>query len=274
MTQEKPDQTSAAAAVRPGRDAHSAPTGTTLVLALLILATFGMSAVSLLASLGFIGASSSSRDFERLAKEYLLNNPGVIVEAVNQMEARQQAAQEGEMARIVATRSHDIFNDPNSPVGGNVDGDVTLVEFFDYNCPYCRAATPIMQQLMQEDPGVRIVFKEFPILGPGSRFAAQAALASRKQGKYAAFHEAMMAYKGQIGEGSTLEIAAQVGLDVEQLKRDMADPGIEASIRSNFELADALRVSGTPTFVSGTEVTRGLVDLEVMRQLIATARQE
>jgi protein-disulfide isomerase len=250
------------------------PAAMTIVLLVLMVATLGMSAASLLASFGYLGNAPPRADFESLAKEYLLDNPEVIVEAVRQMEARQQAAQENELTAVVAARQEDIFNDPASPVGGNVAGDVTLVEFFDYNCPYCRQAAPIMQQLQQEDGGVRIVFKEFPILGPGSRFAARAALASQKQGKYVAFHSAMMTYKGQISESSTLEIAAQVGLDVEQLKRDMADPAIEAEIRSNFELADALRISGTPTFVSGKQTTRGLVDLETMAQLIAAARAE
>lgn len=250
------------------------PTAMTIALLLLMVATFGMSAASLLVSFGYLGNAPPRADFDSLAKEFLLDNPGVIVEAVTLMEARQRASQENELTAVVTARHEEIFNDPASPVGGNINGDVTLVEFFDYNCPYCRQAAPIMRQLQQQDGDVRIVFKEFPILGPGSRFAAAAALASRKQGKYAVFHNAMMSDKGQISEASTLEIAAQVGLDVEQLKRDMADPAIEAEIRSNFDLADALRVSGTPTFVSGKEVTRGLVDLEVMRQLIAAARQE
>jgi protein-disulfide isomerase len=276
MTPETPDAAGPSDDSAPsfGQPKRSRPTAATTVLLLLMVATFGMSAASLLVSLGYVGNAPPRSDFESLAKEYLLNNPEVIVEAVTQMEARQRAAQENELTTVVTARHAEIFNDPASPVGGNAAGDVTLVEFFDYNCPYCRQAAPIMQQLQQEDGGVRIVFKEFPILGPGSRFAARAALASQKQGKYVAFHSAMMTYKGQIAEGSTLEIAAQVGLDVEQLKRDMADPAIEAAIQSNFDLADALRVSGTPTFVSGKQITRGLVDLEVMTQLIAAARQE
>jgi protein-disulfide isomerase len=276
MTQETPTTsgTPDGAAPAPRSPKRSWRTAITIAVALLMLGTFGMSAASLLVSLGYIGSAPPSRDFESLAKDYLLNNPEVIVDAVNQMEARQQAAQEDEMAQIVAARSRDIFDDPGSPVGGNEAGDATLVEFFDYNCPYCRQAAPIMQRLQQADPGVRIVFKEFPILGPGSTFAAKAALASQKQGKYLEFHEAMMTYKGQISESSTLEIAAQVGLDVEQLKLDMTDPAIEAAIDANFELADALRVSGTPTFVTGKEITRGLVDLEVMTQLIAAARAD
>jgi len=255
-----------------GRPKRTRPTAMVVALLILVVATFGMSAASLLVSLGFLGSAEPRGNFESL--EYLLSNPEVIVQAVKQMEARQQAAQENELTAVLTACHAEIFNDPESPVGGNVDGDATLVEFFDYNCPYCRQAAPLMQQLQQEDGEVRIVFKEFPILGPGSRFAAQAALASQKQGKYVDFHSAMMAYKGSISEASTLAIAAEVGLDVEQLKRDMADPAIEATIRSNFDLADALRLSGTPSFISGKQITRGLVDLETMTQLIAAARAQ
>lgn len=253
---------------------RSGPTAMTVALLFLLIGTFGMSAASLLVSLGYLGAPRPTADFADQAKDYLLENPEVIVDAVRQMEMRQRATEENELTAVVVARSDEIFNDPASPVGGNPAGDVTLVEFFDYNCPYCRQAAPIMQKLQQADSGLRIVFKEFPILGPGSEFAARAALASQKQGKYIAFHEAMMAYKGSISESSTLELAAKVGLDVEQLKADMGDPAIETAIEANFALADALRISGTPSFVSGTEITRGLVDLDTMTRLIAAARAQ
>ena len=278
MTPEAPDTVGSSSGTGPTSDQpkRTRPAATVVALFVLMVASFGMSAASLLVSLGYLGSGSPplTRDFESLAKDYLLANPEVIVEAVRQIEVRQQAAQENELTAIVTARHAEIFNDPASPVGGNPAGDVTLVEFFDYNCPYCRQAAPFMQQLQAVDRGVRIVFKEFPILGPGSRFAARAALASQKQGKYLAFHTAMMTHKGSISESSTLEIAARVGMDVEQLKRDMADPAIEAAIRSNFDLADALRLSGTPSFISGKQITRGLVDLETMTQLIAAARAQ
>jgi protein-disulfide isomerase len=166
-----------------------------------------------------------------------------------------------------------IFNDAASPVAGNPKGDVTLVEFFDYNCPYCRKAAPIIEELARGDPNLRLVFKEFPILGPGSTFAARAALASQKQDKYLAFHNAMMAYPGSIRETSTLEVAANVGLDVARLREDMEDPAIKQSIDRNLALAEDLRITGTPSFVAGKEIARGLADLEAMKELIAKARQ-
>lgn len=275
MTPETPDASqSLEHASSPPPPKRGRPTGMTVALLFLLLGTFGMSAASLLVSLGYVGGARPTTDFGGQAREYLLSNPEVIVDAVRQMEMRQRAAQENELTAVVTARRDEIYNDPASPVGGNPAGDVTLVEFFDYNCPYCRQAMPIMQQLQQADSGLRIVFKEFPILGPGSKFAARAALASQKQGKYIAFHEAMMAYKGSISESSTLEVAARIGLDVEQLKADMANPAIDTAIQANFDLADALRISGTPSFVSGTEITRGLVDLGTMTKLIAAARAQ
>ncbi len=272
MTPELPQAPDEHAHVPPPAPIRGWPGTMKVAVVVLLLGTFGMSAASLLVSLGYLGDGRPRADFGSQAEEYLLNNPEIIVEAVNRMEAKQKAAQEDEVTALLSARSADIFSNPASPVGGNPDGDVTLVEFFDYNCPYCRQAQPLLQQLLQADPGVKLVLKEFPILGPGSTFAARAALASQKQGKYAAFHEAMMTHKGSISEGSTLEIAAKVGLDVDQLKTDMADPAIEAEIRSNFELADALRISGTPSFITAKQITRGLVELEAMTQLIAAAR--
>lgn len=183
------------------------------------------------------------------------------------MEARRQAAENSQLTAVISQRHDEIFNDPASPVGANPKGDAILVEFFDYNCPYCRRAMPMLDTLEQEDKGLRLVFKEYPILGPGSVFAARAALASRNQGKYLAFHQALMTYDGRIIEASTLEIAADVGIDVERLKTDMRDPAIDAAIKRN-----ALRIGGTPSFVVGKEVVRGLVDEATMKLLIASAR--
>ncbi|CAN7568962.1 DsbA family protein [Phyllobacterium sp. LjRoot231] len=244
-----------------------------LVFGSLILA--GVSALlSALALLFAAGVLPPLRDagFERQVRSYLLANPDVIVESVNGMEARQKATEENELTLVLAQRHDDVFNDPASPVGANPQGDATLVEFFDYNCPYCRKATPMLDGLEQADKGLRLVFKEYPILGPGSVFAARAALASQKQGKYLAFHKAMMTYKGQITENSSLEIAAQVGLDVERLKKDMEDPAIDEAINRNRALAGVLRISGTPTFVAGKEILRGLVDVDTLKQLIASVR--
>ncbi|MEI2302190.1 DsbA family protein [Ensifer sp. MJa1] len=231
-----------------------------------------LSALALLFAAGILPPLRDGTDFQLDLRSYLLANPEVIIESVNGMEARRQAAAENELTAIITQRHDEIFNDPGSPVGANPNGDVTLVEFFDYNCPYCRRAMPILDSLEREDKGLRLVFKEYPILGPGSVFAARAALASQKQAKYLAFHKAMMAYQGRITETSSLEVAAEVGIDVEQLKTDMQDPAIDAIIRRNLALAQALRIAGTPSFVAGKEIVRGLTDSGAMKRLIASAR--
>lgn len=238
------------------------------------VAALGVSVVALIFALGLSKGNPESLDFEKEVRAYLLANPEIIVEAVNQLEARQKETEVNEVTAVIASASDEIFNDPASPVGGNPDGDVSLVEFFDYNCPYCRKAAPVMAELEAGDRGLRIVFKEFPILGPGSEFAARAALASRKQDKYMAFHKAMMSHTGKIDEGSVLEIAASLGLDVAQLKKDMDDPAIKQAIASNLDLAGKLRITGTPGFVAGKETVQGLAPLSSMKELIARARQK
>ena len=211
--------------------------------------------------------------FEQRVREYLLQNPEVIMEALQILQERQRAAEAEGLKRTIAERSDEILNDPDAPVGGNPAGDVTLVEFFDYNCPYCRRVAPTVVELEETDPDLRLVYKEFPILGPGSQFAARAALASRKQGKYVAFHNAVMQASEQVTEESVMEIARTVGLDPEQLKTDMQDPAIQEAIARNLRLANALGITGTPSFIIGEEVVPGAVDLRTLQSLIGRARR-
>ena len=252
------------------------PASRLMVVAALVLSTFAalFSGAALLFSAGIIGDrnGSPSGDFAAQAEAFILANPEVLIESVQQLEARQQTAAADELKTLIGERRDEIFNDPASPVLGNEAGDVTLVEFFDYNCPYCRKAAPLMAELQASDQNVRLVYKEFPILGPGSAFAARAALASQKQGKYAEFHEAMMTHSGAIDESSTLEIARRIGLDIDQLQQDMQDPAIEDSIQRNLALAGDLRINGTPSFVVGDDIIRGLTDLPTLQGLIAEAR--
>ncbi|MCT9000273.1 DsbA family protein [Chelativorans intermedius] len=245
-------------------------------IAATILSAFAVlvAVLALLVATGTLDVGRSvPRDFEAQARQYLLDNPEVVVEALQRLEERRQQAEANELQTLIVERHDEIFNDSTAPVAGNPDGDVVLVEFFDYNCPYCRKATSDIRQAIEDDPNLKLVFKEWPILGPGSEFAARAALASLKQGKYDAFHHALMGFPGRIGENSTLTIAGDVGLDVEQLKRDMQDPAIAAAIERNRALADDLRITGTPTFVVGDEIIRGLVDLATLKRFIADARQ-
>ncbi|MGF1623993.1 MAG: DsbA family protein [Alphaproteobacteria bacterium] len=215
----------------------------------------------------------SQEEFETRVRDYLMAHPEVILEAVQGLQARQEqdAAQAAQAA--IGDRADDLLHDPDSPVAGNPDGDVTLVEFFDYNCPYCRQVAPVMAEAMAADPELRVVYKEFPILGEGSDFAARAALAADRQGRYLAFHEAMMAHQGTVDRNVTLVLAEDVGLDLERLEADMADPAIRAAINRTYELAGALQINGTPGFVVGDTIIPGAVDLATLQAAIGQARE-
>lgn len=211
-------------------------------------------------------------EFERRVRAYLLDNPEVIIEAMQVLEARQRTAAQTEVQAVLTARADEVFRDPESPVGGNPEGDVTLVEFFDYNCPYCRQVAPVMAKAEAADQKLRVVYKEFPILGPNSIFAAKAALAAHRQERYVPFHQALMQSKSAVNEETVLATAAKIGLDVDRLKADMNDSAIQTAIDRNLALAGVLRINGTPSFVVGEEIVRGATDLNTLQGLIQKAR--
>ena len=149
-----------------------------------------------------------------------------------------------------------------------------MVEFFDYNCPYCRKVAGPVRETTAADSGLRVVYKEFPILGPNSVVTAKAALAADRQGRYVAFHDALMQEKGVADEASALRIAAEIGLDTARLKTDMADPALQSAIDRNLKLAGALRIEGTPAFVIGEQILRGASDAATLQELVAKARKK
>ena len=173
----------------------------------------------------------------------------------------------------ILARQDELLNDPASPVGGNPDGDVTLVEFFDYQCPYCKTIFPSIQELPAEDRKLRFVFKEIPSPGKDSVFAARAALAARRQGKYLELHMAPMPARGKLTETTVMRLAEKVGVDVDRLRRDMAERTIGDMIRRNLELADALGIDGTPAFIIGDTQVPGAVEIDTLKTLIARPRQ-
>ncbi|VCU62359.1 27kDa outer membrane protein (plasmid) [Tritonibacter mobilis] len=209
---------------------------------------------------------------KELVLEAIRENPGIVFEAAQLFEQQQQALQAQAAAQVLDTEKATLENDPNAPVLGNPDGDVTVVEFFDYNCPYCRRVKPEMEALLAADPNVRVVYREWPILGDGSVFAARAALASRNQGKYEEFHWAMMQLKERAEEASILRTAEDIGLDVAQLRRDMNGPEIEEHIQTSMRLAQSLGFSGTPSFVIGDSLAPGLIQADQMIELVDQAR--
>lgn len=248
---------------------------TLAIKAALLLSAMAAAAsiVSLLIVTGFLDVGlSASPHFDARVRQYLLENPAVLLEVAERLDETRATEEVDEIASLIAENREELLTAPASPILGNPNGDVTVVEFFDYNCPYCRSAAPVLAEAMQADPQVRVVMKEFPILGAGSTFAAKAALAANAQGKYDDLHRALMAYKGAIDESSTLEIAASLGLDVERLKRDMEAPSVSTEIQRNVRLAGDLRINGTPSFVIGREVARGYIDLLKMQEMVASAR--
>ena len=212
---------------------------------------------------------------EKLVRDVLISNPEILVDAMRALEAKQQtqAAEAGRAA--IAANAKELLNDGHSFVAGNPKGDVTIVEFFDYRCGYCKQVHPSLQALLKEDGKIRLVLKELPVLGPESIAASRAAVAALEQdkgGKYYAFHNAMMGHRGQLSEAEIFRIAEQAGLDIKKLKADMALPKVEQALRSNLALADKLGIQGTPGFVIGNELVPGAIPLETMRQLVKQAR--
>ncbi|MDA5095725.1 DsbA family protein [Aliiroseovarius sp. KMU-50] len=223
------------------------------------------------------GALADGLDESRvkeLVLEAIRENPEIVMEAVSILEQRQAEVAELARADTLSNQRNLLEQDPNAPVLGNPDGDVTVVEFFDYNCPYCRRAMDEVQGLLDDDPNVRLVYREWPILGEGSVFAARAALASRNQGKYEEFHWAMMGMKGRAGEASVLRIAEDIGLDVDQLQKDMQAPEIDEHIATSMNLSKSLGFNGTPSFVIGKALVPGFVEKNKLVEIIDATREE
>lgn len=211
---------------------------------------------------------------ETLVRDYILKNPEIIVESLRGYEEKHRQASEKEAREAIATSRDALEKDRTSPVAGNPQGDVTLVQFFDYRCGYCKKVVPSIQELLKTDKNIRLVFKEFPILGPDSVTASRAALAAWKisPDKYFPFHLALMEMRGEMSEARVLETAKKVGIDVDKLKTAMADSSIKSAIERNIDLARTLQINGTPAFIIGGQLVPGAVDLATLREMVATAR--
>jgi len=211
---------------------------------------------------------------EQVVEQYIRAHPEVIEQTLQALQAKREVEERERVRNLIATRQAELLNDPNSPVSGNLKGDVTVVEFFDYRCGYCKRVAGTVTQLQQEDPNVRIVYKDYPILGEASVLAARAALASKAQGKHLAFHEALLASEEEMNQETILGLATAVGLDTKKLQRDMESPSIQTTIERNRTLARELGINGTPGFIIGTELVPGALDLKDLKNLIRQVRQE
>ena len=208
-----------------------------------------------------------------LALQAIRENPQIVMEAAAILEAQEDARKADQSVALLSSRRDVLERDPNAPVLGNVDGDVTIVEFFDYNCPYCKRVKLEIQALMAADPDIRLVYREWPILGEGSVFAARAALAARNQGKYEEFHWAMMGLQGRAEEASILNAAVEIGLDADKLRADMGAPEINEHIQTSMELAAALGFNGTPSFVIGEALVPGFIKTVQFEGYVEGARE-
>jgi protein-disulfide isomerase len=209
---------------------------------------------------------------EEIIRDYLLKNPEIIGQALKTLEERQRQAEKQEFLKALTAHREELLGDPRSPVGGNPRGSVTVVEFFDYRCPHCKRAAPDLKKLARDDPDVRIVYKQFPMLGPDSELAARASLAAHAQGKHAALHDALMASSGPLTLRAILKLAGPAGIDVAKLEADMEKPEFRATIERDLSLGEAIGITGTPSFVIGFELVPGRVDLETLKALVAEAR--
>ncbi len=187
----------------------------------------------------------------QIIKEYLINNPEIFIEVQGALEAKLEKEQAERLKVAIAENAEELFRDPNAAVAGDPDGDITVVEFFDYNCGYCRRGLQDVVKLVESDPKVRVVFKDLPILSKGSEDAARVVLAARKQGKYWELHRALLEARGQANEASALKLAEELGLDMEQLKADMDSDEVKAEIAQAEVLAKKMGVNGTPHFLVG-----------------------
>jgi len=219
--------------------------------------------------------SEEREAFRAEVRAYLLENPDVIVEAMQVLEARQQAEQATADLDLIDANELDLYDDPASWVGGNPDGDVTIVEFIDYRCGYCRRAHPEVSELVESDGNIRIIVKEFPILGEDYVAASRFAIATlQKAGAeaYKAAHDALIALPGQVSDDVLRNVARTIGVEPDAVLEHMDSPDVDSVIAENRALAQRLQINGTPSFVMAGQMIRGYVPLDGMRQIVADGR--
>lgn len=210
------------------------------------------------------GASGNRAAMEQVVHDYVLDHPEIIPQAIQKLQDRQTGG-------LIAANKAAITQPVGNAWTGNPDGDVTLVEYFDYDCTYCRASLPMLDQLVKDDPGLKIVYREFPVLTDESETAARWSMAAAKAGKFNAFHQAVFA-RGPVSDDTLVAAAKAVGLDPAKLRQAAADPGIEDAIDTNLALGRQLGMTGTPSWVIGNRVISGALPIDRMKQLIADAR--
>ena len=243
-------------------------------LSLLILAAFLFAAAPAAAEEALNPAQKQA--VETVVRDYLRAHPEMILEALQELQARKEAEDQNRARQTLVDRRGELHEDPAAPVLGNPKGDVTLVEFFDYRCGYCKGVAATVADVVRQDGNVRLVFKDFPILGPASVVASRAALAAWRldRVKYLPFHKAMMESTGNLTESKVMQLAVSQGLNADQLAQAMKAPEIEVALQRNLELAKVLDINGTPAFIIGDHVVPGAIGADSLKSLIAEARRK
>ncbi len=221
-------------------------------------------------------SDAQRKSFEAIIKSYILANPEVVEEALQELDRRKQTAQKSAQDATLMSEKEALFNASHSAVVGNAKGKLTLVEFFDYNCGYCKKAALDVDQLIKKDPELRVVLKDFPVLGPDSVEAHEVALAVKNQlsgNQYWAFHMKAMALKGTVGKTRMLEVAKDSGVDMVKLTNDLQSKEQRALLSQNIALGDKLGLTGTPSYVIDKEVLFGAVGLDTLSETIKNVRQ-
>lgn len=216
-------------------------------------------------------ATEQREAIETVVREYLLKNPSILREMMQTLQAQEEKERQVRAAANLNAHQNELYADPDTPIVGNPKGDVTIAVFFDYNCGYCKKTLPGLQTLLAKDPSLKVVYKEFPVLGTTSLLGARAALAAHKQGKYAAFHEALV----QLPNITLEEIKAlsdRLGMNYEQLTKDLEDPKTLEMLERNAHLASALEINGTPAYIVGGQLIPGAIEADALAQLVAAER--
>lgn len=210
---------------------------------------------------------------EDFVRDFILDNPEVLIEAVNRYKQNEEKKQDQEALSSLDKYRSFLYYNKDMPQTGNPKGDITVIEFFDYNCGYCKRAYEAVQETLDKDKNVRFVFVELPILSDTSKLAANWAMAAHKQGKYFEFHKGLMTFNGPKTEEAMVKVATDLGLDITRMRKDAASEETKALLAKKVEVAQALHISGTPGFIIGDQIVRGYVPYEGMKAIIDDARK-
>jgi protein-disulfide isomerase len=221
-------------------------------------------------------SSGQKAEIEAIIKDYLLQKPEILREAIGVLEVREKAAEAKAREKVVSDPSGALFSAANQAVIGDPGGKITLIEFFDYNCGYCKRALSDLARLMKDNPDLRVVLRDFPILSPGSVEAAKIANAFLRQfqgEKFWEFHQKLLGSRGPVGKAEALAVARDLGADMDKLAKDAAAPGITSGIEESGQLAKSLQVTGTPTYVIGEDVVVGAVGYDELEAKVANIKK-